>query len=159
VTLSPSDPFVTTGGMGPIRVGMGVEEASEAAGFDLVGELDPDVSPNCYYVTAPETETVYTDVAFMVFDDVIVRVEVGRDGTATTRSGAGVGMSETALQAMFPDRLESVEVSAGGGTGLAYVPVDEEDAQYRVIFAIEDGVITDFRAGILPQVGLLEGCA
>lgn len=158
VTLSPSDPFVTTGGMGAIRVGMGVEEAAAAAGFELSGEPDPNVSDTCYHVIAPDDEAAYADVSFMVVDDVIVRVEIRGDSTATTRSGAGIGISETSLRAMFPGQLEDAEYSAGGGGGLEFVPKDEEDVQYRVQFAIEGGVVTEYRAGVLPAVAFTEGC-
>ncbi len=43
--------------------------------------------------------------------------------------------------------------------GLQYVPVDEEDLDYRVVFVLdESGTVTEYRAGILPAVGFLEGC-
>jgi hypothetical protein len=151
---------VTTGGLGPIRIGMSVEEAEAAAGFALDGELDPDVSENCYHVNPPDGQEGFEGVSFMVVDDVIVRVEVRDASTVTTRSGAGIGVNEPALQVMFPGRLEEADVTAGGGGGLQYVPVDEEDLDYRVVFVLDDsGTVTEYRAGILPAVGFLEGCA
>lgn len=160
VTLAPSDPFVTTGGLGPIRVGMSVEEAEAAAGFALEGEPDPEISESCYHVTPPGGQEGYEGVSFMVVDDVISRVEVRDASTVTTRSGAGIGVNTAALEAMFPGRLEEAEVSAGGGVpGLQYVPVDEEDVQYRVVFLLdESGTVTEYRAGILPAVAFFEGC-
>ena len=158
VTLAPSTIFVTTGGMGPIRVGMGVEEASEAAGFPLDGEPNPDVSDTCYHVAPPADQPDYAGVSFMVLDDIIVRVEVGGDSTATTRSGAGVGISEDQLRAMFPGQIQSTEGLAGGGTAFEFVPQDEGDVEYRVIFIFEDDVVSQYWAGILPGVAFSEGC-
>jgi len=158
VTLAPSTIFVTTGGMGPIRVGMGVEEASEAAGFPLEGEPNPDVSDTCYHVSAPADQPDYAGVSFMVLDDEIARVEVSGDGAATTRSGAGVGISEDQLRAMFPGQLQPTEGLAGGGTAFEFVPEDEADLEYRVIFIFEDAVVSQYRAGILPGVAFTEGC-
>ena len=120
--------------MGPIRVGMGVEEASAAAGFTLEGEPNPDVSDTCYHVSAPPDQLAYAGVSFMVLDDEIVRVEVGPDSTATTRSGAGVGTSQDQLLAIFPGQIQPTEGLAGGGKALEFVPKDEEDLEYRVIF-------------------------
>ena len=137
---------------------MGVEEAAAAAGFELSGEVDPQVSETCYHVTPPADEEAYAGVSFMVVDDVISRVEIGGDSVVTTRSGAGIGISEASLQSMFPGQLESTETTAGGGTGLQFVPHDEEDAEYRVVFLIEDDVVTGYRAGILPAVGYVESC-
>lgn len=144
--------------MGPIRVGMGVEEASEEAGFLLEGEPNPDVSDTCYHVSAPADQPDYTGVSFMVLDDVIVRVEVRGDSTATTRSGAGIGTSEDQLQAMFPGQLQPTEGLAGGGTAFEFVPEDEADLEYRAIFVFEDGAVSQYWAGILPGVAFTEGC-
>lgn len=149
---------MNTGGMGPIRVGMGVEEASAAAGFALEGELDPDVSETCYHVTPPADQSDYAGVSFMVLDGEIVRVEVAGDSTVTTRSGAGIGVSEDDLRAMFPGQIETAEGLAGGGGALQFVPEDEEDLEYRVIFILENGVISQYWAGILPGVAFTEGC-
>ena len=124
VTLAASTLFVTTGGLGPVRIGMTVEEAVAAAGFELIGEPDPDVSPSCYLVTPPEGEAGYEGVTFMVVDDVIARVEVRDPSDVTTRSGAGIGVTREQLLAMFPDQLEPAEVSAGGAEGLQFVPRD-----------------------------------
>lgn len=137
---------------------MGVEEAAAAAGFPLEGEPNPDVSDSCYYVSAPADQPDYAGVSFMVLDDVIVRVEVDGDGTATTRSGAGIGVSEDQLQAMFPGRLQPTDGLAGGGTALEFVPEDEADLEYRVVFIFEDDVVSQYRAGILPGVAFTEGC-
>ncbi len=157
VTLPASDIFITTGGMGPIRIGMTVEEAAEAAGFELAGELEPDISETCYYVMPPEDQAGYLGVAFMVENDKIVRVEVGRSAV-TTRSGARVGMSETELRAMFPGQIENAPDAVVDGRALQFVPTDERDANYRVIFVFDGETVTQLRAGVLPAVGYGEGC-
>jgi hypothetical protein len=158
VTLPRSDPFVTTVGIGSIKIGMTVEAAEEAAGFSLDGEADPDVSPTCYIVSPPPDEAGYEGVSFMVEDGEIVRVDVGGASAATTRSGAGLGITEADLRAMYPGQLEPIEVLAGGGSGLQFVPADQRDANYRVVFVFEAGVVTAFRSGILPAVAYTEGC-
>lgn len=158
VTLPRSEPFVTTVGIGSIKIGMTVEAAEEAAGFSLDGEVDPDVSPTCYIVSPPPDEAGYEGVNFMVEDGEIVRVDVGGASAATTRSGAGLGITEAELRAMYPGQLEPIEVLAGGGSGLQFVPVDQRDANYRVVFVFEAGVVTAFRSGILPAVAYTEGC-
>jgi len=158
VTLPASEIFVTTGGMGPIRIGMTVEQAAKAAGFELTGELEPDISESCYHVLPPEDQAGFLGVGFMVENDKIVRVEVGRSAV-TTRSGARVGMTETELRAMFPGQIENAPDAVVDGRALQFVPTDEADANYRVIFVLDQQeTITQLRAGVLPAVGYGEGC-
>jgi hypothetical protein len=137
---------------------MGVEEASVAAGFTLDGEPNPDISDTCYHVTAPTDQADYAGVSFMVLNDEIVRVEVGAEGTATTRSGAGVGVTEDQLRAMFPDQIQPTEGLVGGGAAFEFVPEDEADLEYRVIFIFEDDAVSQYWAGILPGVAFTESC-
>lgn len=158
ITLVRSDVFVTTVGMGPIRVGMTVEEAEEAAGFALEGEPNPDVSATCYLVTPPADQPDYAGVAFMVEDGRIVRVEVRGSSSVTTRSGAGIGVTETALREMFPGRIEPAPDFVVDGVALQFVPASEVDANYRVVFVLADDVVSELRAGLLPAVGYSEGC-
>ena len=158
VTLARSSIFVTTIGMGPIDIGMTVEEAEAAAGFTLDGEPDPQVSEDCYYVTPPADQAAYEGVAFMVVDDAIARVDVGGMSEVTTRSGAGIGISQAALEAMFPGQIEAAPDAVVDGTAVQFVPRDEKDNQYRVIFVLTDGLVSQLRAGILPAVGYGEGC-
>ena len=159
MTLPSSNIFVTTVGMGPIDIGMTVPEAVEAAGFDLAGELDTDVSETCYHVVPPADQSRYEGVAFMVENDEIVRIEVGGESGVTTRSGAGVGITENDLQAMFPGQIEEAPDAVVDGRAVQFVPRDERDARYRVILVLdEQGTVTDYRAGILPAVGYGEGC-
>ena len=47
---------------------------------------------------------------------------------------------------------------AGGGAAFEFVPQDEADVEYRVIFIFEDDVVSQYRAGILPGVAFTEGC-
>lgn len=146
---------VSTVGMGPVRIGMTVAEASEAAGVPLLGEPDPLVNPDCYHVVANGLD----GVAFMVVDELIARVEIIPPSSVTTRSGAGIGMTEDELRNLFPGRIEDASEYTVDGRAVMYVPRDAEDADYRVIFELsEDGVVASYRAGILPAVGFGEGC-
>ena len=154
-TLAASDPYVTVVGLGSLRVGLTVAEAAEAAGYALVGEPETDAA--CYHVTPDDPDL--EGVSVLVVDGIVARIEIDPPSTITTRSGAGIGLGAAQLEAMFPGRLETVEYSADGTGGLAFVPVDEPDADYRVVFGITDGAVSSYRAGKLPAVLLTEGCS
>ncbi len=98
-------------------------------------------------------------VAFMVLDGIVARMEIGPPSALTTRSGAGIGITEEQLRAMFPGQIENADNSVVDGTALAFVPDDEIDRAYRAIFVTDNGVVIEYRVGLLPAVTLGEGCA
>lgn len=156
-TLPPSKPFVTTIGLGGVIVGQTVEEAAETSGFTLKGKLDPDVSEVCYYVT-PTKDSGLVGVSYMVYQDLIARVDIEPPSTTTTRSGAGIGLDADLLYELFPGQIEEAPQFTVDGDALMYIPQDEADADYRIIFNVADGRVTSYRSGILPAVGFGEGC-
>lgn len=156
-TLPPSKPFVTTIGLGGVIVGQTVEEAEETSGFTLKGRLDPDISDVCYYVT-PTKASGLDGVSYMVYQDLIARVDIEQPSTTTTRSGAGIGLDADLLYELFPGQIEEAPQFTVDGDALMYIPRDEADADYRIIFNVADGRVTSYRSGILPPVGFGEGC-
>lgn len=151
--LSSSD-TVTTGGLGPVRVGMNPQEANIAAGYGLALEF---IDDSCYYLLAAP---VLDHVGFMVSNDTIARVDIFAGSDITTRSGAKIGMTEAQIIGLFGDKIViSPHPYVAGGKYLTFVPVDEVDKNFRVIFETdENGIVTSYRAGRLPEVGWIEGC-
>ncbi len=147
-----TDDVITIGGLGDVRVGMTVEEAAAAAGLELTGE--PDVDPDCYFVMPLGLD----GVAFMVADGTVARIDVAA-GPITTRSGAGIGSTEDEIKDLFPGQIEVSDHAYVDGNYLTFVPVDEGDDQFRVVFETDGEVVTQFRAGRLPEVEYIEGCS
>ena len=147
---------VTLRALGPVILGMTVEEAAIASGLTMTGELDPEVSDNCYYVTPGPT---MKGVSFMVFDDLIVRIEIDEPSPVTTRSGAGIGSTTDDLITFYPDNIGQANEAVFDGEAMGFVPNDESDATYRIFFELdEDGVVFRYRVGIRPAVDFIEGC-
>jgi len=151
--LSSKD-TVTTGGFGPIRIGMNPQEANIAAGYGLAVEF---IDDSCYYLL---TEPVLDNVGFMVGNGTIARVDVLPGSGVTTRSGAKIGMTEAQIIGLFGDKIQTRQHPyVAGGKYLEFVPVDEVDKNFRVIFETDaTGIVTYYRAGRLPEVGWIEGC-
>jgi len=145
---------VSTAGLGPIRIGMNPQEANIAAGYGL--ELDF-IDDACYYLSP---EPVLSNVGFMVADGTIARVDIFAGSNITTRSGARIGMTKAQIIGLFGDKIKtSGHPYVTGGEYLTFVPVDEADKNFRVIFETdENGIVTSFRSGRLPEVGWIEGC-
>lgn len=151
--LSSSDK-VTTSGLGPVRIGMNPQEANIAAGYGLALDFIDDA---CYYLLA---EPVLDNVGFMVADGTIARVDIWPGSNITTSSGARIGMTEAQIIGLFGDKIQTRQHPyVPGGKYLEFVPVDEVDKNFRVIFETdENGIVTSYRSGRLPEVGWIEGC-
>jgi hypothetical protein len=144
-------------GIGSVRVGMTVAEASKAAGTRLVRPSGPDGNPGCSYVM-PQGEP--KDVGFMVIDGRIARVDVWENKRITTLSGAKIGDTEARIKSLYPGQIKvSPHKYVPGGHYLTFVTKDASDKNYRVVFETDGKRVTRFRAGKLPEVEYVEGCA
>ncbi len=160
-TLPPGESALTATstldlrGLGPVRVGMTLPEASAAA--ELAFTEIPSGSDECFHVRAdggPE------GVDFMVTNDRISRVSVRQGSPIKTLRGAGVGDTENQVQALYANRLEVTDHKyVPGGHYLTLVPTDAVDADYRLIFETDGSKVTTFRSGKLPEVAYVEGCS
>ncbi len=138
---------VSTVGFGAVSFGMSVRTAEGAS--DTCLAADREVNGDCYYVLpagGPE------GVALLVTARTIERVDIF-SGTTTTRSGAGIGTTELELQDLFPDQIEIRDHPTDpNGHELWFVPRDEGDAKFRVVFETDGTRVTRFRSGRIPQV-------
>lgn len=153
-------------GIGPIRVGMTVAQAEDSARTQLVGGGEG----SCYHLR-PQSEP--QGLALMVISDRqdgrrdrdqdrIARVDVYPGSRVTTLSGAKIGDTEEQIQSLYPGRIQvSPHNYTGyrGGHYLTFVPQDEADRNYRLVFETLKGRVTTFRSGKLPEVEFVEGCA
>ncbi|MEM9203543.1 MAG: hypothetical protein AAGC53_18030 [Actinomycetota bacterium] len=149
-TLGPND-SVSTVGLGEVDFGMTVRQAEAAAGTTMIpcGPIG-----ECYRVTpadAPE------GISFVVTAGTIERVDIA-SGPITTRSGVGVGTPQERIVELFGDQIETA-INDDSSVDLIFVPQDDQDAQFRVIFTIRDGVVETFRSGRVPQVTEQDPCA
>jgi len=143
-------------GIGPVRVGMTVPQAAAAAGVSLVVHYAG--SDNCYYL---RPQDVPKDLAFMVIDNQIARVDIERESRIKTVSGAKIGDSEARIKSLYPGQIRVTNHQyVEGGHYLTFVPKDTADKNYRLVFETGvDGQVTTFRSGKLPEVEYVEGCA
>lgn len=139
---------------GPIAYGATLEEASRATGDVLV---DPSGGTGCELVTPPSAPPA---LSVMVENGLVVRVDVDSAGVATDR-GAQVGMHEPEIRRLYPEGLVvRPHKYDEGGRYLVVVPRAAADSAYRIVFEVDgQGRVLRYRAGILPAVEYVEGCA
>ncbi len=148
--LSPND-SVSTVGLGEVDFGMTVRQAESAAGTTMIpcGPIG-----ECYRVTPAEAPE---GISFVVTAGTIERVDIA-SGPITTRSGVGIGTEEERIIELFGDQIETA-INDDSSVDLIFVPQDEQDADFRVVFTIRDGVVETFRSGRVPQVTVQDPCA
>lgn len=144
-------------GLGPVDIGMTLDQASAAAGTPIRLAPDP-YDGDCHYAYAAGLP----EVGFMVINGRIARVDIGdRSGRRmTTVSGVGTGDAEEAVKRTYPGRIR-VEDHPYLPTGhyLIYVPADPAFAHLSMIFETDGRAVTRFRAGMKGAVAQIEGCS
>lgn len=141
-------------GLGPIRVGMTVNQAAQAAGTRLVPN-GPASGSSCYYVRPANGPA---GVDFMVEKNRIVRVDV-QSGRVTTLSGAKVGDTTARIQSLYPGQIQvSPHKYNPNGRYLTLMPRDYSDRNYRLIFETDQGHVTQYRSGLRSYVEQVERC-
>ena len=151
----PIDAVVTLRAVGPVRLGMTVDEASTEAGVQLRRDFGRQSTSTCYYVTAG---AALRGVSIMVVDDQIARIEIDSPSTIATRSGVRVGTPADSLRQVYPNNIQQANDAVLDGEAMAFVPNDDVDADYRIYFEIEDGQVARYRLGVKPAVDYLSGC-
>lgn len=155
VPVTEIDAVVTLRAVGPIRIGMTVEEASVAAGVTLRQDFGRQATSGCRYVTPA---AALRGVSIMVVDDRIARIEIDPPSDVETRSGVRIGTSASDLRDVYPNNIRTANDAVLDGQAMAFVPNDDADAGYRIYFEIEDGQVARYRVGVKPAIDYLRGC-
>ncbi|MCX6385971.1 MAG: hypothetical protein NTV40_04955 [Solirubrobacterales bacterium] len=151
--LSPqmADAKLTTVALGPIKVGMTLEEATAEAGTKLDTELS----------TGDESCRSYTPAGgpqgarILISSGIVTGFAVNRN-TVPTFSGIVVGDSAEKVRSIYGERIQ---VSPGdGGETLTYVPSDSAD-KTRIVFETDsNATVVAMRAGRSSGAGGIANC-
>lgn len=166
---APAEPLsdrsqVSLDGIGAVKFGMTLEQASAAAGTPIEIIPAPVNTERC----AMARPTGGPDnVTFLIVDRVVAVVNVGLLGPGGSRSGittvAGIGAGSTeadVLQAYSGQvqlRPNQYQGHRGYNT-LTYTPSDARMAKYGVVFETDGQRVLAFRAGFAGPVSWIEGC-
>ncbi len=150
-------------GLGGVELGMTLREAEPILGANLTLLKDAFYqSDSCWYSRRSDGEESF--VAYMMDKNRIVRIDVldlsGDQNTTDVVSdkGVGIGALEKDVIALYGADIEirpHLYVSPGGH----YLRVQSPDGSSALLFETEDGKVTSFRAGLIPQVDYKERCS
>lgn len=145
---------VTETGYGALRIGMTLANAATALGSPDPSSTESDSS--CAYVHFANEPP---GMRIMINAGTVARIEVD-SSTIATGLGARVGDSEARIQELYGSRL-SIEPHkyVPGGHYMIVTPFPPTDGNFRLVFETDGSRVTTFRAGRLPEVTWVEGCA
>lgn len=149
---APSAWTVSAAGLGPVRAGMTIAEAGRVLGTAL--SVSPEAA-SCAYV---RPAGVPPGVSFMIVDGRVARVNID-SGSVRTTAGAGIGDGEARIRSLYPGRVEVQPHKYTDGHYLVVTPSAPDDSTTRIIFETDGQRVTRYRAGRLPMVAWVEGCA
>jgi len=142
---------VTPSGIGPIRVGMTVEDLKRVGGDVNV----PAGNADCAYVRPPSAPA---GVSVMLAHGQVTRIDVESSGVQSD-AGIVVGDSASRVSQVYAGRVTTTPHKyVQGGQYLTVRSTSPQDSAFRIVFEIEAGRVTRFRSGRLPEVAWVERC-
>lgn len=144
---------VTEHGIGPLRAGMTIAEARAAVpSFSVLKGAEKDA---CEYATVVGLPA---GVRVMVESGIIGRVDVDSGGPGTAE-GARVGDTEASVHRLYTNRVTVSPHKYTDGHYLTVRSASSGDTVHRLVFETNQGKVTHYRAGRVPQVLYVEGCS
>jgi hypothetical protein len=140
-------------GLGPVRIGM---TEAQVRGV-VAGEMEStrDVSEeDCYYLILKGR-----GLGFMILHSRLARIDV-MSGEWRTQSGAHIGSTEDEIRKLYGAAVQ--EVQHHYDPQGKYMSVSPQEGAYKgfeVLFETDGKVVTNFRAGTVEAVPLVEGCS
>ena len=168
--LSPPHPLekepVSVGGLGPLRLGMTIQEAANAAQVSFtVAPLTQ--SAVCQYYL-PETYDPEKDapvapidgIGLMVVNDQVIRIDIWPGSSVKTLSGLGIGSTVEDVKAAYDAQIDVTPHPHTKGSYLTLTPEASGSNLFSLVFETDGGgTVTQFRTGQLPAVTWAEGCS
>lgn len=152
VTASPTM-GVTEFGIGPVRAGMSLSEATKVLDGALTLPAGSDAS-TCGRLAWRDGPS---GVSVMIEQGLVGRIDV-ISGSMATSMGARIGDSEDRIKSLYPGRVTVQKHKYTDGRYLIVTPALATDSAFRIVFETDSNRVVRYRAGRRPQVEYVEGC-
>src|SRR6266850_7241499 len=150
---SVSDVALSEEGIGPIQIGMNMEDA---VNMGLLND-NPTRKAQCDWVYPAVGAGIPDGVNVMVVNGKIARIDVDT-GTVTTEDGARIGDTEDRVKSVYGDELQILPHKYIEGGHYMTVKGDSASAGKAIVFETDGKRVTMFRAGRIPEIEWVEGC-
>lgn len=144
-------------GYGDMRFGMSEADATKAWGGTLNGDASGAAADQCHYLN-PVSNPAPSYFAFMIDGGKFVRYDVGNDKEVAPGGGKR-GMSADQIRQLYAGRVEeSAHKYVDGGKYLK-VKANDGGAGKLVFETDSSGKVSEWHAGLEPQIDYIEGCS
>jgi len=153
-------PLLESGGIGKVRVGMGIKEAERTIGVRL-RSLIPAYGEGCWL--AVRADGIDPGLSYMVENGRITRIDIStpRDGAAPTIStakGIGIGSTQADVELKYGSSAISALAPYGHNDRDRWVTVEGTPA-LGIVISISDGKVVSLWAGRRQSIAYTEGCS
>lgn len=147
----PSPWVLEVNGLGPIKIGMSIEQAEKNSHlkFDYSKPEDPEA---CYMAISPKLP----GISFMIIDNKIARINV-ISGHTKTKLGASIGMPELNVRQLYDNHLV-VDPHKYDEKGNYLTLSPGKEGNYGLRFETSGEKVTRFYAGDYTAVQQVEDC-
>jgi hypothetical protein len=151
VSFASSSWCLGMGGIGPIRAGMTVEQVLALADFPGIERKQP--AGDCWYL---RYHGGGSDFDLKIIGGKVVRVELKGASKLRTFSGAGIGTTQSALEAMYGARLDVQphKYDPAGHT----ITLKSSGGDFGLRFETSGGKVTAIQGGPWEHLNYVEGC-
>ncbi len=150
---SVSEVALNEDGLGPVQVGMTL---AEAVNIGLLNE-NPNMKKECDFVFPAVGAGVPDNIGVMIVRGKVARIDVDT-GSVTTEDGAKIGDTEEKIKSIYDGDVQIEPHKYIPGGHYMIVMGDSASAGKAIVFETNGKVVTNFRAGRLPEVKWVEGC-
>jgi hypothetical protein len=151
---SVSEVSLNEDGLGPIQVGMTL---ADAVNMGVLNEI-PNMKKECDFVFPAVGAGVPDNVGVMIVRGKVARIDVDT-GSVTTEDGAKIGDTEEKIRSIYNGDVQVEPHKYVTGGHYMIVMGDSASAGKAIVFETNGKVVTNFRAGRLPEVKWVEGCS
>lgn len=149
--LAGSSWRVSVDGIGPLHVGMSVQEVARVLGQSIEVPVDEEEAA-CFYIADANTK----GLTYMFTAQRLARIDVDTPGITTLR-GAAIGDDIARIRSLYGGRLKEQPHFYEGAPDL-YLTFWTRDRRHAVRFETSNGKVKRFYAGKAPEVEFVEGC-
>ncbi len=157
---------VSIGGLGPVRLGMTIQEAANAAQVSFVvapmtqSEVCQYYLPEVYDPDKAARIGSIDGIGLMVVNDQVIRIDIWPGSPIKTVSGLGIGSTVAEVETVYDGQIEATPHPSTEGSYLTLTSDATGSNLYSLVFETDkEGQITQFRTGQFPAVTWFEGCS
>ncbi len=157
---------ISLDGLGPVRLGMTVQEAANAAQVSFVvaprteSEACQYYFPEIYDPDKAARVGSIDGIGLMVVNDQVIRIDIWPGSSVKTLSGLGIGSTVEEVEAVYEGQIDVTPHPYAEGSYLTLTPDAAGSSLYSLVFETDkQGQVTQFRTGQFPAVTWAEGCS